>query len=210
MVKGTRLERIEKLASSARRRPLAFHPVTGRPGWSSRPFLSPNPCLFPGVPIHGADIDGLRERKGGCAAGGAATGCAAMTCVGVGERGTEGRRWKDQMEKGGGRGDDGRRHPSKGCRRCFCSSAAGVPLAGLHACCIGFVPSCARPSLGAHSEARRAQLKSTSLAFYCCSAPVPGRQAAPARPYLLVHTPLAPLSCTYPIRSTPCMLVMYV
>ena len=83
--------------------------------------------------------------------------------------------------------------------RCLCRSACM-----LHRLCEVMC-------LGAHSETK-AQLKSISLAFYCFSAPVPvpvpvpaGRaascmQVAPSsrsRPYLLVHTRLAPLSCKY-------------
>ena len=205
---------------------LSIHPVTGPARGvvlSSRPFLSPNPCLFPRVPIHGADIDGLSERKQG--GWRAAAGCAAMTCVGVGERGTHGKEGGGRIRgEKGGLGDDGRRHPSKGCRpalgcRCFCFSAAGVPLAGLHACCIGFCavmcPAGPRARSALVPRPERAQLKSISMAFYTSISAARGCQAAasccmhqlaPARPrpYLIVHTPLAQLSCTYPIRSTTC------
>ena len=202
-----------------RRRPLAFHPVSGPGGgggtrrWSSRPFLSPNPCLFPRVPIHGADIDGLSERKQG--GWRAAAGCAAMTCVGVGERGTHGKEGGGRIRgEKGGLGDDGRRHPSKGCRPALlllllpaCLWQACMHVAS--ALC-RHVPGRPSSSPGAHSEARegaaqkhkpgvllpqRAGARPPQAAAACAS--------APARPYSLVHTPLAPLSCTYPIRSNP-------
>lgn len=90
-----------------------------------------------------------------------ATGCG-LRCHDLCRCGRGGARKKPEEGSSGKEGDDGRppgrrRHPSKGCRPALISaSAAGVPLqAGLHlhACCIGFVPSCA-PAPGAHSETR--------------------------------------------------------
>jgi hypothetical protein len=166
-------------------------------GWSScqslHPFLlSPNPCLFPRaeVPPVMAQTSmawawAWRRRR-------AAICCSAMTCVGVG-KGTEGEgRINGKMH---GR-RPGRRNPCKSCRRCFLRRLCSRSACMLHRLC---AVMCA----WAHIPRPKRQLKSISLAFYCCSVPapaVPVCQAAPqavhaapssrSRPYLLVHTPL--------------------
>lgn len=135
--------------------------------------------------MHGADIDGLSltDREGGC---------SAMTCVGVG-KGTEG----EGRINGKEHGRAGEIHAKAACRRCFPALPA---FAGLNAChVLG----------GAHSETK-AQLKSISLAFYCCSvpapAPVPAGRAASCMQ--LRRRPGPGLACPYSLGST--LLNVYV
>jgi hypothetical protein len=108
-------------------------------------------------PIHGADIDGrLAENENGCS--------SAMTCVSVWAA-ARGNSRKDQPKGEGGAWPEKStpRLPALCFLRCLCRSACM-----LHRLCA---------VMGAHSETI-AQLKSISLAFYCCSAPVVPARAA--------------------------------
>ena len=186
-----------------RRRPLARFPSRERPGPGGRgytpvvlPSLSLSESMSVSPSAHPWRGHRWPERARGRAAGElAATGCAAMTCVGVGERGTHGKEGGGRIRgERGGLGDDGRRHPSKGCRPALlllllpaCLWQACMHVAS--ALC-RHVPGRPSSSPGAHSEAREGRrLKSISLAFYCRSVPVPGRRKLLRRVHQLRRGP---------------------
>jgi hypothetical protein len=141
-----------------------------------------------------------------------ATGCG-LRCHDLCRCGRGGARKKPEEGSRGKEGDDGRppgrrRHPSKGCRPALISaSAAGVPLqAGLHASACMLHRLCAVMCPGPRRSFRdqRAQLKSISLAFYCCSPAAPGRagrRPRAARSSVVVVEAL--LACPYPLGATP-------
>lgn len=138
LLKGWQLK-TTRLVSA--RSPLVFHPVTERvvlPVSPSVPFSLRIHVCFP-------ECHSWRgHRWKGCA--GYLQACNRLRCHDLCRCGRGAR--KAEEGSSGKDGDDGRRHPSKGCRPALLLLLLLRPVrrafAGLHACCIGFVPSCAQ------------------------------------------------------------------
>jgi hypothetical protein len=136
-------------------------------------------------PIHGADIDGLAENENGCSS------AIHDSCVGVG--GEEGELKEGSTERRGGC-MAGEIHPK----------AAGALLPALPLqVCMHVASALCRHGRSFRDQSAAQKHKPGVLLLQRAGGASSRRKlrhAAPSsrsRPYLLVHTRLAPLSCTY-------------